>query len=251
MSKISVVIMAAGLGKRMMNPGLPKVLVELENKPLLGYVIELALKLNSSQIVAIVGHHREMVIDYMNRHFPGKVEIAVQEQQLGTGHAVMMTKDNLAEFDGNVLILSGDVPLIKSSTLESFLRIHFSSLSDLSVLTTKAPNPKGYGRIVRSGDGIFERIVEEKDADDEIRAIDEINSGVYLCDNKLLFDCLEETSNQNAQNEYYLTNIIEIALKKGKGVNAFPVAEFEELQGINSPQDLKKAKQYLERISND
>lgn len=246
---ISVIILAAGQGKRMKNPELPKVLVNLENKPLLGYVINAINPLGAENIVIIIGHQREKVRDYCNRFYEN-IEFAIQDQQLGTGHAVNQAKDILDNFKGNVLILAGDVPLLTTNTLLKFIGLHKQHNSKLSVLSAIAPNPTGYGRIVRTDNGDFRAITEHKDASEEILKIDEINSGIFLVDSQLLFRLLSEVGNNNAQGEYYLTDIVQQAARKQIGVFAFNCAEFDELQGVNSPEDLEKAALALDKLNN-
>jgi lactoylglutathione lyase len=238
--KTAVVILAAGQGKRMKNPDLPKVLVSLAEKPLLGHVLDKVESLDPDKTIIVIGHKREKVRDFCNRHYEW-CEFAIQEEQLGTGHAVDQARDELLDFDGNVLILAGDVPLLTFETISKFIQHHKDNNSVLSVLSTSAPDPTGYGRIVRNENGDFINITEHKDATDEIRKINEINSGVFLVDSKILFTSLSEVNNENAQGEYYLTDIVDIVRNKDMQVHAFNVADFDELQGVNSPEDLKKA----------
>ncbi|OGU57475.1 MAG: hypothetical protein A2X64_06770 [Ignavibacteria bacterium GWF2_33_9] len=246
---LAIIILAAGQGKRMNNPNLPKVLVELKQIPLLQYVLVLSMKVQADPIISIVGHHREKVINFLNifshKLSNNTLKYAVQAEQLGTGHAVQQSEILLNEFNGNVLILSGDVPLLSEFTITNFLKLHKLSEADLSVLSSIAPNPFGYGRIVRTKNGDFERIVEEKDADERIRLIDEINSGIYLVKKDLLFSSLRLIQNENAQGEFYLTDIIEINKKAGKNVQAFNIGKFEEIQGINSQDDLENVAKNL------
>lgn len=239
-SNISVIILAAGQGKRMNNPDLPKVLVNLGDKPMLSYVLDSVNDLNPDQIIIVIGHKREKVRDFCNRFYEN-ISFAIQEQQLGTGHAVDQAREYLHNFTGDVLILAGDVPLLKSDTLNKFIDLHVKSYSQLSVLSTIATNPKGYGRIVRNSTGLFIKITEHKDADTEVLKIHEINSGIFLVNSRILFDLLSKIDNKNAQGEYYLTDIVDLAVASGINVNAFNCAEYDELQGINSPEDLEKA----------
>lgn len=242
-NELAVVILAAGQGKRMNNPDLPKVLAELANRPLISYVIDLSNKLNPAKIVSIIGHKKELVEDYLAKEYP-KVEYAYQLVQLGTGHAVMQAKENLSDFGGNVLILCGDVPLLRLKTLDIFIEKHQTSNADLSVLSSVSESPTGYGRIVRNENNEFYKIVEEKDASEEIKQIKEINSGIFLVKKELLFDALSKISNKNAQSEYYLTDIVEIFVNENKKCFAFAGVSFDELQGINSPEDLLRAEKY-------
>jgi UDP-N-acetylglucosamine diphosphorylase/glucosamine-1-phosphate N-acetyltransferase len=242
----SIVILAAGKGKRMNNPELPKVLVELRAKPLIKYVIETSLGLGPERIITIVGHHKEKVIEYLDGIYGGRIEYAEQNEQLGTGHAVDQTKDIFKDAVTNLLILSGDVPLIRPETLKKFLAEYFGSGADLSVLTADTDNPKGYGRIVRDPDGNFLKIVEEKDASEEVREIKEFNSGVYLVKSLLLFAALGKVSNNNAQGEYYLTDIIEILKNEGHKVIASKLANDKELLGINSYENLMEMEKLID-----
>lgn len=241
MSKpLSTIILAAGLGKRMNNPTLPKVLAPMCDKPLLGHVLDTSKQLNPLKQVIIVGHYKEKVIDYINKSDFSNCVFAVQSEQLGTGHAVAQAKDSLLDFEGNALILCGDVPLLTKDTLEKFLSAHEENKSDVSVLSTFAEKPYGYGRIIRDGNKNFTKITEEKDANDTEKQVKEINSGVFLVDKALLFHALDSVTPNNAQGEYYLTDIISILKSENHNVMAFPVAEFEELQGVNTVDDLKK-----------
>ncbi len=244
-NKLAIVILAAGKGKRMNNPNLPKVLVELKNRPLLDYVLELSTNLNPEKVVVIVGHHKEQVIDFIASHKNPKFEYATQDEQLGTGHAVAQTESNLTEFDGNILILSGDVPLLSKSTTQDFINMHFENNSSASVLSSIADNPYGYGRIIRNNNGNFIRITEEKDANEQEKSIKEINSGIYLINSKLLFDSLKKISNNNSQNEYYLTDVIDILYKQNHIVKAFSIADFNEIQGVNQLTDLENLQNNL------
>jgi bifunctional UDP-N-acetylglucosamine pyrophosphorylase/glucosamine-1-phosphate N-acetyltransferase len=247
-SQLAVVVLAAGLGKRMNNPDLPKVLAELHGKPLIGYVMDTVKSLQPDKAVIVVGHHKEKVIDYVRNFYHREVSFVEQAQQLGTGHAVNQAAPVLENFNGDVLILCGDVPLLKVETLIKFLQLHQENNSDISDLSAILPVPKGYGRIVRDSQGNFLKIVEEKDADDEIKKIQEINSGVFIVSAKKLFGALKQVSNTNAQGEYYLTDIISILKNENARVFAFPGADFKELQGINTNEDLKNIENYIDGL---
>jgi UDP-N-acetylglucosamine diphosphorylase/glucosamine-1-phosphate N-acetyltransferase len=240
MSKAAIIILAAGQGKRMKNPDLPKVLCPMSGKPLIQYVIETADRLNIKKVAVIVGHQREKLTAFLNEKFPN-CETCVQDKQLGTGHAVAQAEPLFEDFRDDILILSGDVPLISEDTLKKFYQNHIKANADVSALTTIADNPFGYGRIIRNSEGFFQKIVEQKDATPEEQAVQEINSGIYLIKARLLFTSLKYVSNNNEQGEYYLTDIIEILRHNGAIVRAFALAEFDELQGVNSPDDLLRA----------
>lgn len=248
--KLAVVILAAGLGKRMKNPELPKVLAEMAGKPLIGHVLEETNKLSPDKIVIVVGYHREKVIDYVKSLDIDNIEYVVQEEQLGTGHAVDQARENLKDFDGSVLILAGDVPLLSSGTLKKLINWHITENDILTVLSTNAPDPTGYGRIVRDQSGKFQKITEQKDASEEELKLHEVNSGVFILARKPLFDSLSKVNNNNAQGEYYLTDIVEILKEENQIVKAYCGAKFEELQGVNSPEQLEKAEQVYHNLKN-
>ncbi|TAL69775.1 MAG: UDP-N-acetylglucosamine pyrophosphorylase [Bacteroidetes bacterium] len=239
-----IIILAAGKGKRMNNPLMAKVMAELDGIPLIGHVLNQAIKLSPEKIIIVVGHQKDSVINYINSLAYDNITFVEQKEQLGTGHAVNQAKPELSNYNVKILILAGDVPMLSSDTLKKFINYHNVQKSDVSVLSTVAPNPFGYGRIIRDEEANFIKIVEEKDASDDERNVTEINSGVFLLNADLLFKSLQEVSNKNSQAEYYLTDIIEILKNKGTRVHAFAGAEFDELQGVNSPEDLKKVEDF-------
>jgi UDP-N-acetylglucosamine pyrophosphorylase len=257
--KLAVVILAAGLGKRMKNPDKPKVMFELNGKPLIQHVVELALRINAERIIPIVGHKREQVIEFLTNLIPalpsptegGSAELpegsedvsnavfdfAMQEPQLGTGHAVMQTERYLQDFDGEVLILSGDVPLLSYDTVERLIDEHFSNSHEATLLTAIFKNPTGYGRIIRDSEGRFVKIVEHKDASEEERKINEMNPAIYIVNRKVLFDSLKKITPENNQQEYYLTDIFNFIPKERIGTVA---ADEIEVTGINSIEQLNE-----------
>ncbi len=242
--KLAVAILAAGLGKRMKSPDKPKVMFEINSRPMIDYVVELAFKVNAEVVVPIVGHHREQVIDFLNKKFPGKdIKYAVQAEQLGTGHAVIQTESLLKDFDGEILILSGDVPLLKYETVEELINEHFSAGNEATLLTTVFNDSYGYGRIVRDAEGNFSKIVEEKDATEEEKKIKEINPAIYIVNSKVLFDALSKISPENNQKEYYLTDIFHFIPKEKTGT----VVTDDELEvtGVNSIEQLKEMEDAL------
>lgn len=261
---LAVVILAAGLGKRMKSPDKPKVMFELNGKPLIQYILELACKLKAKRIIPIVGYHREFVIGFVRElltslpcpseggstELPNGsedvsnavIDFAVQEPQLGTGHAVMQTKKHLKDFDGEVLILSGDVPLLKYSTALKLVNEHFFHGNYATMLTANFSDPHGYGRIVRDEQNNFVRIVEDKDADEATRKIKEINPAIYVINSKILFESLKQIKPENKQKEYYLTDIFHFIPKEKIGT---VTADNEmEVRGINSIEQLEE----MERI---
>lgn len=262
--KLAVVILAAGLGKRMKSPNKPKVMFELAGKPLIQYVIELACKLKANRIIPIVGHHREVVINFIedlvsslpcpteggSTELPNGsedisnavIDFAVQEEQLGTGHAVMQTEKLLKDFDGEVLILSGDVPFLKYSTVSKLVSEHFFHGNNATMLTAVFSNPSGYGRIIRDEQNNFVKIVEEKDADEKIKKIKEINPAIYIVNAKLLFNSLKKITPENNQKEYYLTDIFHFI--PNEKIGTVTVDDEIEVTGINSIEQLEE----MERI---
>jgi UDP-N-acetylglucosamine diphosphorylase/glucosamine-1-phosphate N-acetyltransferase len=241
--KLATVILAAGKGKRMKNPDKSKVMFELNDKPLIQYVVELALKIHSDKIVLIVGHQKQSVIDFINKKFTddiSRIKFAHQDEQLGTGHAIMQTYDELKDFNGDVLILSGDVPLLKFETIEKFLSFHNSNKFRASLLSAIFEDPFGYGRIIRDKNLNFINIKEEKDSTDEEKKIKEINSGIYMIDNKLLFDAIKTLKTDNAQGEYYLTDVFKYFKDNQIKIGAIPVENNIEICGINTIDQLKE-----------
>ena len=243
---LAVIILAAGKGTRMNNPNKAKVMFELSGKPMIDYVVHQAESLSPKRIIAVVGFQKESVMEYLTTEFLGRLEYAHQDVQIGTGHAVQQAEALLRGFEGDVLILSGDVPLLRGETLHAFAKAHAASSAVVSVLSVDAPNPTGYGRIVRTKSGDFERIVEHKDANEAERLLTEINSGIYLVRAKDLFAALGEISNINVQGEYYLTDIISILRKHGKGVSAWKCNAFVEVLGVNTVEQLAEAQRIME-----
>src|SRR4030095_9555591 len=237
--KLAVVILAAGMGKRMKSPDKPKVMFEINSRPMIDYVTELAFRVNAEKVVPIVGHHREQVINFLRSKYPGKnIVFAIQDEQLGTGHALMQSEKALEDFRGDVLILSGDVPLLKYETVRKLIDEHIKNNNDATLLTTVFNNSAGYGRIVRDINGKFENIVEEKDANEEEKKIKEINPAIYIANSKVLFDALKKITPNNNQKEYYLTDIFHFIPKEKTGT----VVTRDELEvtGVNSIEQLKE-----------
>ncbi|EAT59194.1 sugar phosphate nucleotidyltransferase [Chlorobium ferrooxidans] len=239
---LAVIIMAAGKGTRM-HSDLPKVLHRANGKPLVEYVLDTANALDPEKVVLIVGHQAEQV----KQATAGYALIAaLQKPQLGTGHAVMQAKEALRNFDGEVLILSGDAPLVTLRSLQQLIAFHRSRSAVATVLTADLADPSGYGRVIRHNKSdIVLKIVEHKDATEEERAVSEINSGIYLFDAAVLFTALGEITTNNAQHEYYLTDVFSICFKSGKRVCAFKTGNPDEILGINTPEQLKEAEAIL------
>lgn len=240
MQATNVVILAAGNGSRMKSD-LPKVLHQVAGKAMVDWVVESVLPLNPTKILTVTGVGAEQV----QEHLSGKTDFVVQEQQLGTGHAVLQTKKALAKSKGATLILSGDTPLFTSETLQALLDEHDRTKNAVTVLTAFAENPTGYGRIVRGEDGMVMKIVEEKDASVTERRIQEINTGVYIFDNQLLFEALSQVGNDNVQQEYYLPDTLDILREMGQPIGAYQTMDFSESMGVNDRVALATANKIM------
>ena len=227
---------------------IPKVMHEILGVPLLAYVLENLRSIELSPIVVVTGFGKDPVCELCRKF---DVVTVHQEEQMGTAHAVGCARDALAGHDGHVLVICGDTPLVRSSTIEKFLGLHLETQGDISVLSVIVSDPQGYGRILREppGDGRFVDIVEEKDADDLERMIKEVNTGSYAVNSRVLFGLIDKVDAQNSQSEYYLTDIVRIGASHGLVVNAFCVAQETEALGVNSRKDLSFAEEVmLDRI---
>jgi UDP-N-acetylglucosamine pyrophosphorylase len=202
------------------------------------HVVDLAMGIGASRIVAVAGWQKESVISHLQS--TGKpVECVVQEPQLGTGHAVLQAEGALDGFRGDVVVLSGDVPLLTRGTMTSLLDEHRRTAASATVLTAVLEDPAGYGRILRNGEGAVVGIVEHKDASPGQRAIREINSGIYVFDAGALFSGLRHITPDNAQKEYYLTDVFSYFWANGLAVRAVVAADAQEIQGVNTPAQLE------------
>ena len=236
--EIKSVILAAGKGTRMKSET-PKVLHKIFDKTLLGYVLD-SVKSFSKEAFVIVGHKAEVVTEFVNKNY-SFAKTVLQTPQLGTGHAVSMVCPQLENFDGLVLILCGDTPLVREKTLKKFVDEHIASGADLSVMSTIFENPANYGRIIRCANGALEKIVEEKDATDAEKAVKEINAGIYCLNWAKIKPAFSQLTSSNAQGEYYLTDIIEWANRQGLFVKASVLEDSDEIYGINSRENLAAA----------
>ena len=227
-----------------MRSDLVKVLHPLLGVPMLSYTVDLALDgIEAEKTVVVVGHQADRIQDLFKDR---PVQFVLQKEQLGTGHAVLQTLPFLGGFEGTVLILCGDVPLVKVETLRSFIDAFHVNRPVLSVMTVAVEDPFGYGRILHDRDGWLERIVEEKDATADERKVREINTGIYCIDAAFLRKGLQEIGRENAQGEYYLTDLVHIAGRKGLKCSAYPVKDPVEVMGINTRVDLAIANEVLE-----
>ena len=236
--EIKSVILAAGKGTRMKSDT-PKVLHKIFEKPLLGYVLDNVKNLVSESFV-IVGHQAQEVSQYVEENYDN-VKTVLQTPQLGTGHAVSMVCPELENFEGQLIILCGDTPLITEKTLKDFIEYHNSLNSDLTVMSTIFENPKNYGRIIRESDNSLKCIVEEKDATLEQKAVKEVNAGIYCLNWSKIKLAFSQLSSNNAQGEYYLTDIIAWGKNQNLNVNAFILDNHDEIYGINSRLNLAEA----------
>jgi bifunctional UDP-N-acetylglucosamine pyrophosphorylase / glucosamine-1-phosphate N-acetyltransferase len=247
MNDLHVVVLAAGKGTRMKSD-LPKVLHEISGQPLLEHVLRAADGLTPASVTVVVGHRAE----YLRSRLDGRrgVQFAVQEPQLGTAHAVLQAEALLTGQTGTVLLLSGDVPLLSTATLHGLLQVHLAERATATVLTALLERPYGYGRIIRS-QGQVARIVEERDASPAERALREINAGVYAFDLEPLFPALRSVASQNAQGEFYLTDLVAIYRRRRLVVASRTVADPAEIRGINSRTELAEVGALVRQKKNE
>ena len=238
------IVLAAGKGTRLQTEGitLPKVMREANGKPLLHYVLQNLSFLKKEDIILVVGYHREDVLRVY-----GEYPHAVQEPQLGTGHAVAVAKDYFQDYDGPVLICYGDMPLLRRSTYENLLSAHQEQGNACTLLTGTCGWDLPYGRILRGEDGAFLGVVEDRDCTPEQKAIRELNVGVYVFDSRKLFAALSELKNNNAQQEYYLTDVPAILRAQGDKVGACCACKGAELIGVNTVEQLQMVEEELRK----
>lgn len=236
MSDLIAIILAAGKGTRMKS-NLPKVLHKIGGKPMVEHVLKAAEDSGAREKIVVVGFGSEQVVEFIG----DRAKIALQKEQLGTGHAVLQAEKLLPNFTGTALILCGDTPLLEGQELKKFYEQHKASGAAASVLTAYTDNPAGYGRILRNADNTVSGIVEEKDASSEQKAICEINTGIYCVEAPLLFEILHTVSCDNAQGEYYLTDILLKLREQGRKICGMVTDDFSMVMGINSRRQLATA----------
>lgn len=234
----SAIILAAGKGTRM-NSDLPKVLHPVGDRPMVQWVVDACREAGCRRIVVVIGYEGDRVREALAGE--RGVEFVEQREQRGTGHAMMMARPAFADSErGDVLVVAGDMPLLRGSTLTSLLEQHRQAGAAASVATGELPDPAGYGRIVRDADGSFLGIVEHKDATAQQRAIREVNPSCYCFRSDRLFDLLDQLGTDNAQGEYYLTDVLKLAREAGDTVLAAKVAGADEVEGINDVSQLQR-----------
>lgn len=246
MSKRYVIVLAAGQGTRMKSK-LYKVLHPVCGKSMVKHVIDGMKEVGADQIITVVGHGADQV----KKELQSDCDFVLQEQQLGTAHAVMQAKDLLQNKQGLTLVVCGDTPLLTAGTIQALMDHHIQEGAKATVLTAIADDPTGYGRVIRNDRGYVEKIVEQKDATDVEKKVTEINAGTYCFDNTALFNALEQVSNDNAQNEYYLPDVIEILKAAGETVTAYRTNDFNETLGVNDRIALAKAGKIMQQRINE
>ncbi|MBR2518474.1 MAG: bifunctional UDP-N-acetylglucosamine diphosphorylase/glucosamine-1-phosphate N-acetyltransferase GlmU [Selenomonadaceae bacterium] len=234
-------ILAAGKGTRMKSK-LPKVLHKIGGKPMLRHVIDAAKRTGSTREVVVIGAGADLIKQEIS-----DVEFVMQNQQLGTGHAVLCAKENFANSTGTLLILCGDTPLLTGESLKKFVAAHEKSNCAVTVLTAEMPDATGYGRVIHEDDGTFKKIVEDKDANAIEKQIREVNAGVYCADVRKLFGALEKVGNDNAQGEYYLPDVLTILKSEGEKIAIYTADFCDETLGINTRIQLAAADQIIRR----
>ena len=236
---LNICILAAGKGTRM-NSDLPKVLHEINNKPIIHFVLEKSLALNPDKIILIIGYKKDAVKQSVKNF---NIDFAIQEEQKGTAHAIEQCIPQIKELEGNTLVLSGDVPLISIKTLEKLIAIHTKNNSIASILSANIKNPTGYGRIIRNKKNNFLKIIEHKDANINELKINEINSGIYIFDTNTLCQKIFSIKNNNMQNEYYLTDIFNHI--NTNNVSIYKTDNIHEINGINTIEQLQNLEETL------
>ncbi len=242
MANLTAVILAAGKGTRMKSK-LPKVLHKVGGHPMLEHVMDAAEAAGCRDNVVVIGHGAELVRELVG----DRARIALQAEQLGTGHAVLQAADTLKDFSGTVMILCGDTPLLEADELEKFYAEHVKSGAAATVMSSLMDEPFGYGRILRDANGDVAGIVEQKDASEEQKQIKEINTGNYCVEAPLLFEVLRTLGNDNAQGEYYLTDVLAKLRAMGKKVGGVITADSEMIMGVNSRRQLAEAESVMRR----
>lgn len=242
-NRLAAIVLAAGKGTRMKSAR-AKVLHPLLDQPILFYLLETLKSLGLDRLIVVVGFQAEEVI---GRFGGGGIEFVEQREQLGTGHAVQQAEKALEGFSGDVLVLCGDMPLLKTGTLQGLVRRHRESGVKCSLLVLKTREARDFGLVLRDGRGSVARIAEQRDATDEEKKVDEYNAGVYCFDKDLLFKALREIDSNNAQKEYYLTDTVRYLAGNRFEILAIQTEDAEEVFGVNTEEDLKNAGEILRK----
>ena len=239
---MKAIILAAGKGKRLLSEtmNMPKVLRLAAGKPLIGHVLSNIDFIDAKDTVIVAGYKREMVFETLGDNYV----YAVQEEQKGTGHAVMMAKDAFESYTGDVIVLYGDMPLFKKETYKNLIKAHQQSGADCTILTAITDDKLAYGRIIRENGEVVD-IVEDKDCTPEQKDIKELNVGVYVFKADVLFANLDKIKNNNAQGEYYLTDVPKILIGEGKKIASYSTTDSTEILGVNTPEDLELCEKVL------
>lgn len=241
-SNVAVIILAAGLGKRMQSD-MAKVLHEVLGRPMIQYVVETARKIAGNDVLVVVGHQAQEVMDAVSAD--SEVSFAYQDKQLGTGHAVLCALEHIPEYVGEIVILCGDVPMLSAATVQRLLDDHKAAKRDLSLLAVTVDNPKGYGRVLIDENRRLIKIVEEADATTEQKKIRTVNAGIYCVAKNFLTDSLQQIKPDNVQGELYLTDIIEIGYREKHAVGVLFGDDADEVMGVNSYPDLLAAEKIM------
>ena len=237
-------VLAAGKGTRMKSD-IPKVAFPILRKPMIEYIVENIEKSSVEEIYLVLGYKREVVEDIIK----DRAKYVYQEEQLGTGHAAMMAAPVLSKLDGNTFIMPGDVPLIWYKSIDRMFAVHEDNGNDFTIVTAHYEDPEGYGRIVRNEQGVIQRIVEEKDANDFEKEIKEVNTGIYIVNNKKFFSLLKNLNNNNAKGEYYITDMVEL-MKKDYKIGSYMIKNNSLAMGVNDLYAISKAEKYLREYIN-
>lgn len=240
---IKTLILAAGKGTRMKS-NTPKIIHKVNGVPMISKILEVLDEIKTNENILILGYKKEEILKVV-----GNVPYVLQTEQLGTGHAIKMAKDKLKDYDGDVMVLCGDTPLLRAETLKSLYEYHKKNNAITTILTSIYENPFGYGRIVHDGDKVI-GIVEEKEASEDIKKIKEVNAGVYVFNSKELFKALDKINNNNEKGEYYLTDVIGIQVAENKLVQSYVLEDNVEILGVNSKVELSIAEAELRRRKN-
>lgn len=246
MSAPIAVVLAAGKGTRMKSD-LPKVLCQANGRPLVEYVLDSLREAGVEKIVVVVGYKADDVKKQLSSY--DNIEFALQTEQLGTGHAVMMCRDNIGSHDGGIVVVAGDSPMLQSASIKALLDEYQSTKPGCVLGSLLHEDPTGLGRIVRDGDGKFTGIVEEKDATDDQRKINEVNMSTYVFDGQKLMGTLDRLGSDNSQNEYYITDVPAIMLSDNEDVRALPVLKPIEALSVNTVEHLAAVEQAMNELS--